>query len=89
MEVKKKLLIKNDLGLHARSAAMIVDLAKKHNARVYFKKGDQVIEGDSILSLLTLACPKGTELEVRAVGEDAENLMRELSQLFEKGFGEL
>ena len=89
MEVKKKLLIKNDLGLHARSAAMIVDLAKKYNARVYFKKGNQVIEGDSILSLLTLACPKGTELEVRAVGEDAENLMRELSQLFEKGFGEL
>ena len=89
MEVKKKLLIKNDLGLHARSAAMIVELAKKHNARIYFKKGDQVIEGDSILSLLTLACPKGTELEVRAVGEDAENLMTELSQLFEKGFGEL
>ncbi len=89
MEIKKKLRIKNELGLHARSAAMIVELAKRHNARVYFKKGEQVIEGDSILSLLTLACPKGTELEVRAVGEDAERLVRELSHLFEKGFGEL
>lgn len=89
MEVRKKLRIKNDLGLHARSAAMIVELAKKHNAKVYFKKEEQVIEGDSILSLLTLACPKGTELEVRVVGEDAEMLMKELSLLFERGFGEL
>ncbi|RLB11945.1 MAG: HPr family phosphocarrier protein [Deltaproteobacteria bacterium] len=89
MEVKKKLRVKNELGLHARSAAMIVDLAKKHNAKLYFKKGDQVIEGDSILSLLTLACPKGTELEVKAVGEDAQDLMDKLTALFERGFGEL
>ena len=89
MEVKKKLKVKNNLGLHARSAAMIVELAKRYNAKLYFKKGDQVIEGDSILSLLTLACPKGTELEVKAIGEDAETLINELTILFEKGFGEL
>ncbi len=89
MEVKKKLKVKNDLGLHARSAAMIVELAKKYNSKLYFKKGDQEIEGDSILSLLTLACPKGTELEVKAVGEDAERLINELTILFEKGFGEI
>ena len=89
MEVKKKLTVKNDLGLHARSAAMIVELAKKHNAKLYFKKDDHIIEGDSILSLLTLACPKGTELEVKAVGEDAQVLMDELTALFENGFGEL
>lgn len=89
MEIVKKFMIKNDLGLHARSAAMIVELAKKHKAKLYFKKGDQTIEGNSILSILTLACPKGTELEVKVVGEDAEILMSRLSQLFEKGFGEL
>ncbi len=89
MEVKKKLKVKNNLGLHARSAAMIVELVKKHNAKLYFRKGDHIIEGDSILSLLTLACPKGTELEVKAVGEDAQVLMDELTDLFEKGFGEL
>ena len=89
MEVKKKLKVKNELGLHARSAAMIVELAKRHNAKLYFKKGEQIIEGDSILSLLTLACPKGTELEVKAVGEDAQMLIDELTALFERGFGEL
>lgn len=89
MEVKKRLRIKNSLGLHARSAAMIVELAKKYEAKLYLKKGDQVIEGDSILSLLTLACPKGTELEVKAIGKDAEALIDELTVLFEKGFGEL
>ncbi len=89
MEIVKKLKIKNDLGLHARSAAMIVDLINRYNAKVYFRKDDQIIEGDSILSLLTLACPKGTELEVKIVGKDADILMRELSLLFDKGFGEL
>jgi len=89
MEIKKKFRIKNDLGLHARSAAMIVELAKRYKAKIYFKKGNQTIEGDSILSILTLACPKGTELEVKVVGEDANILMDKLSQLFEKGFGEL
>ena len=46
------------------------------------------MDGSSILSVLTLACPKGTEMEARIVGEDAENFMEKLGELFERKFGE-
>jgi len=46
------------------------------------------VDGASILSILTLACPKGTEIEVRIVGEDSEELLAKLSELFELKFGE-
>ena len=47
------------------------------------------MDGSSILSILTLACPKGSEIQARIVGEDAEELMEKLGELFEKRFGEI
>ncbi|MBN1627200.1 MAG: HPr family phosphocarrier protein [Deltaproteobacteria bacterium] len=89
MEHKRKLKIINDLGIHARSAARIVELAGRHTSRLYLKKdGHEEVEGDSILSILTLNCPKGTELGARAVGEDSLALLNELVKLFEDRFGE-
>lgn len=89
MEHKRKLKIINDLGIHARSAAKIVELTGRYNSKLYFKKdGHEEIEGDSILSILTLNCPKGTELRARAVGEDSLELLDELNRLFEDRFGE-
>jgi phosphotransferase system HPr (HPr) family protein len=89
MEHHKKLKIINDLGIHARSSARIVELAGKYNSKIYFKKnGHEEVEGDSILSILTLACPKGTELNVRAVGDDAGELLNAMERLFEQKFYE-
>jgi len=89
MEQIKKLKIENDLGLHGRAAAKIVELAKQYKSRLYFKKdGHEEVDGTSILSILTLACPKGTEIEARAVGEDSGELIKKLSLLFKKRFGE-
>lgn len=88
MEVVRTLRISNDLGLHARCAAKIVALAGQFRSKLYFRKDGHEVEGSSILSLLTLACPKGTELMVRAVGEDAEALMEEMTNLFAERFGE-
>ncbi len=88
MEVVRTLRITNDLGLHARCAAKIVALAAQYRSKLYFRKDEHEVEGSSILSLLTLACPKGTELQVRAVGEDAEALIEKMSRLFAERFGE-
>ncbi len=88
MEVARNLRIQNDLGLHARCAARIVALAGQFRSKLYFKKDEHEVEGSSILSLLTLACPKGTEVQVRAVGEDAELLIEAMTQLFAQRFGE-
>ena len=88
MERVKTLRIRNDLGLHARCAAKIVALAGQFGSRLYFKKDGHEVDGSSILSLLTLACPKGTEVQVRAVGEDAEPLVEAMTDLFDQKFGE-
>jgi phosphocarrier protein HPr len=88
MELVKKLRIENELGLHARAAAKIVALAAQYKASLFLKKEDQEVEGSSILSILTLACPRGTELVARATGEDSQMLLSALSSLFEQKFGE-
>ena len=84
----RKLTVKNSLGLHARSAAKIVELGNQYKSQLFFKKDGEEVDGSSILSILTLACPKGTEMEARIVGEDSENFMEKLGELFEGKFGE-
>lgn len=84
----KKLMINNNLGIHARAAAKIVELANRYKAHLYLKKDDKEVDGSNILSILTLSCPKGTEIQARIVGENSERFMEELSELFEKKFGE-
>ncbi len=88
MELVRKLRIDNELGLHARSAAKIVALAGHYKASLFLKKDEHEVEGSSILAILTLACPRGTDLHARAVGEDSEALLQALSNLFEQKFGE-
>lgn len=84
----RKLTVKNSLGLHARSAAKIVELGNQYKSQLFLKKDSEEVDGSSILSVLTLACPKGTEMEARIVGEDSEDFMEKLGELFERKFGE-
>jgi len=88
MELTKKVKINNDLGLHARAAAKIVSLVGQHNSRLFLRKDDQEVDGSSILSILTLSCPKGTDIELRIVGEDSKAFMEALTRLIEQKFGE-
>jgi phosphocarrier protein HPr len=87
-ELVRKLKITNELGLHARAAAKIVALVGQYEASLFLKKDDHEVDGASILSVLTLACPRGTELQARAVGRDSEALLQALNTLFEQKFGE-
>jgi phosphocarrier protein HPr len=88
MEVTRKFKIRNSLGLHARSAAKIVELSNQFQSDLFLRKNEQEVDGSSILSILTLSCPKGTEIEARIVGEDSEIFMERLVELFEQKFGE-
>ena len=88
MEIIRKLRIENDLGLHARAAAKIVALACQYQAEFFLRKEDIEVDGSSILAILTLSCPKGTEVEARVVGDDSEVLIEAVSDLFERKFGE-
>ena len=87
-ELVKKLKIRNNLGIHARAAARIVELGNQFESQLFLKKDDNEVDGSSILSILTLSCPKGTEIQARITGEDAEDFMQGLSGLFGEKFGE-
>ncbi len=88
MEMVRHLKIRNSLGLHARAAAKIVELSDRYESKLFLRKDGRQVDGSNILSILTLACPKGTEMEVRIIGEDSEQFMTDLDVLFQGKFGE-
>ena len=88
MKIEKSLKVTNELGVHARAAGQIVALANKYDAKLFLKKDAREADGSSILSILSLAVPKGADLEARIVGNHAKELMEELESLFGNNFGE-
>jgi phosphocarrier protein HPr len=88
MEQIKTFEIKNKLGLHARVAAKLVQVATKFKSRIYFEKDGWEVNGRSLLGILTLDCPQGSRLIVRAEGMDATEAIAALSQLIENKFDE-
>lgn len=88
MEIERVLEICNSLGLHARAAARIVELGKRFESRLYLRKNDLEVDGDGVLSIVSLLCPKGTGIHARIEGADAEQFMEALESLFENRFGE-
>ena len=84
----KTFKLKNKLGLHARSAASIVRVVSQFKSNIHLEHKGQTAEGDSILDILTLACPFGGLLTIKAEGEDAAAVMEELEKLIENKFGE-
>ena len=86
--VSNQVTIKNKLGLHARPAALFVQLANKYGAEIFLSKNGVEVNGKSIMSVMMLAVESGSEVIIRAVGDDAENAVEALTELIESGFDE-
>lgn len=80
--------IVNELGLHARAAAKFVDTASRFRAGIEILRGSEMVDGKSILGLLTLAAPRGTQLTLFAEGPDADAALDALENLITHRFGE-
>lgn len=87
-EVTTTLTITNDLGLHARAATMFVQVAAKFKAELIVERGGREVNGKSIMGLLTLVASKGTQIQLRAVGEDGEQQLAAIARLVESKFSE-
>jgi phosphocarrier protein HPr len=87
MEIRT-LKLKNKLGMHARAAAAFVKVAQQFKAEIYLEHKGQTANGKSILGILTLACPKGGMLTIKADGVDAFDALAALENLIENKFGE-
>jgi len=79
--VKKDLVVKNKLGLHARPAALFVQIANKYDAEISVKKGRQLVNGKSIMGIMMLAASKGSKICIIAKGDDAQEAVEELQKL--------
>ncbi|MBM3247980.1 MAG: HPr family phosphocarrier protein [Candidatus Omnitrophica bacterium] len=81
---KKNITIKNKQGLHARPAALFVQIASKYDSEITVKKGKETVNGKSIMGILMLAANKGSKITIEATGVDAKEVISELEALLSK-----
>jgi phosphocarrier protein len=85
---ERHLQIVNEKGLHARASAKLVEVVEGFDARAEVCRDGLSASGDSIMGLLMLAASKGTTIEVRTSGADAEALANAIETLVADRFGE-
>ena len=84
----RDVLVANEKGFHIRPAHLLMKMASGFQAQVTIIKDNQVVDGKSMMDLLTLVAQNGTTLTLRARGDDAQAAVDALAQLVEGGFGE-
>lgn len=86
--VTRKMTVMNDLGLHARAAAALVNTSNAFSARIRVCRDGKSASARSILDLLLLGAATGSVIEVSAAGEDEEVAIAAITTLVLEGFGE-
>jgi phosphocarrier protein HPr len=81
--VERQFSIRGELGLHARPAGEFVSLASRFSSEISVGRAEEWVDGRSVLSLLSLAASRGTNLRIRATGSDAAEAVEALGRLLE------
>ena len=84
-------IIENEVGLHARPAALFVQTAAKFKSKIKVRnttRGTPFMDAKSILSVMGLGVSKGHEIEVTAEGEDEQTALETIARLIESDFVE-
>lgn len=79
--IKKKITVKNNQGLHARPAALFVQVANKFDSRVTVSRDKEEVDGKSIMGILMLGAEKGSIIVIQADGSDAQQTIAELEKI--------
>jgi phosphocarrier protein len=86
--ITRQLTIVNEKGLHARASAKLVELVEAHDAEAEVSRDGVTASGDSIMGLLMLAASRGSVIELRTRGPEAEKLADAIEALVADRFGE-
>jgi phosphocarrier protein HPr len=89
LKLRRNVTICNELGLHARAAARVARLAEQAGGGVFIIKDGEEADATSILDIISLYCPCGTEVTVRITDPDDVKILNHIARLIETGFGEL
>ncbi|MBN2244809.1 MAG: HPr family phosphocarrier protein [Candidatus Aminicenantes bacterium] len=86
--LEKTVIIKNKLGLHARAAVKLMNLANRFNSSVRITKDGNEVDAKSILGILTLAAVKGSKIVLKVSGKDENKAINALIELIDNKFEE-
>ena len=84
----ERIRLVNRLGLHARAASRLVRLAGEFRSEVWLTRDQRRVNAKSIMGVLMLAAPCGTELELECSGPDEDQALAALRELIDSRFGE-
>lgn len=87
-DLHRPVTIINDLGLHARSAAKIAEVARNAKHKVWIVRDAEKVDAASIIDLLALGCIKGTQIMVCIENPSDQSILNQIIDLVEAGFGE-
>lgn len=82
------IVVSNKLGLHARAAAKLTQLASQYSSEIFISKGAQRVNAKSIMGVMMLAAGIRSNVKVEANGSDAERALDAIKNLFDDKFGE-
>jgi phosphocarrier protein HPr len=83
-----EIVVSNKLGLHARAAAKLTQLAGQFSGEIFIAKGAQRVNAKSIMGVMMLAAGIGSTVKLEASGGDAEQALEAIQALFDDKFGE-
>jgi len=85
---EQTITIINKLGLHARASSKLVTLASKFHSQIELCRDTKIVNAKSIMGVMMLAAPKGTDLILKIQGDDEEEAMLSLTSLIANKFDE-
>lgn len=86
--LKKEVIVVNNLGFHARTAAQIAKIAQNATSGIWLIKDGEKVDASSIIDILTLACGKGCRVTFTIDNQSDAHILKTIVQLVESGFGE-
>ncbi len=86
--IEKDVVVRNRAGIHARPAALIVQTAARYSSQIEFSTDNETINAKSIMGIITLGAGYNSRISIKAEGEDEEEAVESIAQLFENGFEE-
>lgn len=89
IQVSHQTIVLNDLGMHARPAAKIAQMAMTAEKNIWLYDGNSQVDASSIIDILTLCAKKGTHIHIQAESREDETILEQIKAFFDNGFGEL
>ncbi len=86
--LSRKTIIVNELGLHARPAAIIAKIAREAEGTVRLIANERTVNAASMIDILTLSCSKNTEIEISITQKIDMKILKKIEEVIKSGFGE-